>query len=1204
MRIENINEKSLGAASREELIFLQKHQFPQVYEKHFLGNRLEKSEWGMSRSGFLRKYALVFKEMASRGMRRKANFGLDEELFKRVMFGGLDVPKLGDIVLVENYMSVGGSFVKSPADASDIDVIIREREANRDEGIELKVGRLLAGETDKSPHFIYSLRGPHSSYIPVFDLVLRAREKTKRVDVRESKRVAKQGSEYFEQLDNWDEALMRDNFSVIRELAEGSVMDLGCGSGRLLKLLEQSGRQIMGVEKNEIAVGYCKKRGLSVVRADLDEDFLPFEPDSYDNVIGVHVLEHLEHPERAIDQAVRAAKKRVIFLVPLGERHDRTHKRKFENMDDFELLFKGAGPWIFKEDKVNNTALARLSLTRVSKKALSPFGFYDLPKPAMAGLTEAFSVEELKDWAKGRKLVAEPKLNGFRVVIAKAGDRFKIMTESRQDRSSRYPALSEDIKKIPDDFMLDCSMGIERGGHPLPRIKLMTLMADEPELQDNDVIVCTAFDLPFWKIDLHEQPFEERRKRLEAFYNKYLKGSEHFDISTSIKVSSLDALKRKFKQFAKLPQSEGVVVKDIKSKWSLTGSEPGWAKLKVEAEVKVQVIERQSVSGGRHIYLCGVLKGSSDYENTRESGGHELVVLGKTFSTKVSASPGDILTVGVEEIIPQDTKLVWLGPRVLDKDLDRSTPYMAAQIVDVARKANILQKAAFNCECLECGHTMESAWHCDEVRCPECGGPMRRLERPGPGAVRKIHKPGIYLVKPHGEKLIKGEKKAVVKPKRLPDDYVGKQIFLVEDKVVHGIIKLREEEPVDQEGFKELGDKHLITAEEARRWGFDKAKKLYVYSTEVVERYEPPYGYDPPAGVQTIIRDVHVEKQEGTIGEAGNVDFSEGDKGTGILQAHIMGIEEDKVEGLRKASGRLLVARADPAKLESELKKLVGEQAVHIDMRLRPSGKSYWEGGEIMVGNISGLSKLKKLAQQNKKLRFGWKVGRKQDGKQTQIVRGPLSWMEAGKRRVGIFEPGEVGATANKYAALVNIDSFNWELYSSDEHAKKFRFTDGKHLNGNFLFAYVPVDGRVWMMSRVADDDHEKEPKEKSSFMLRILKVDKKKQIVGGIVYQPDVKDSQGDYTNTEEIEKAMYRFMEKYGRDPKRIKVEHEGRTRYYPVLESFQPEQDIKKGGKTVPAGSWWLMIKVPDKDVWAEVEAGRLTGFSMGGRARESE
>jgi len=39
----------------------------------------------------------------------------------------------------------------------------------------------------------------------------------------------------------------------------------------------------------------------------------------------------------------------------------------------------------------------------------------------------------------------------------------------------------------------------------------------------------------------------------------------------------------------------------------------------------------------------------------------------------------------------------------------------------------------YHCECIECGHKITGETHCNDLKCPECGGQMRRVERPGPG---------------------------------------------------------------------------------------------------------------------------------------------------------------------------------------------------------------------------------------------------------------------------------------------------------------------------------------------------------------------------------------------------------------------------------------------------------------------------------------
>jgi len=44
-----------------------------------------------------------------------------------------------------------------------------------------------------------------------------------------------------------------------------------------------------------------------------------------------------------------------------------------------------------------------------------------------------------------------------------------------------------------------------------------------------------------------------------------------------------------------------------------------------------------------------------------------------------------------------------------------------------------LKAEKYNCECIDCGHKLKSEKHCKDIKCPKCGGEMRRAERPGPG---------------------------------------------------------------------------------------------------------------------------------------------------------------------------------------------------------------------------------------------------------------------------------------------------------------------------------------------------------------------------------------------------------------------------------------------------------------------------------------
>ena len=42
-------------------------------------------------------------------------------------------------------------------------------------------------------------------------------------------------------------------------------------------------------------------------------------------------------------------------------------------------------------------------------------------------------------------------------------------------------------------------------------------------------------------------------------------------------------------------------------------------------------------------------------------------------------------------------------------------------------------KMEYECECIDCGHKIQSDKHCMEILCEKCNGQMRRVNRPGIG---------------------------------------------------------------------------------------------------------------------------------------------------------------------------------------------------------------------------------------------------------------------------------------------------------------------------------------------------------------------------------------------------------------------------------------------------------------------------------------
>ena len=98
-----------------------------------------------------------------------------------------------------------------------------------------------------------------------------------------------------------------------KEHAGQAVLDLGCATGNYCTHLSRLGYAVKGADVNAEYVALACQRG---VDACVFENTVPFPDDSFDTVLLFEVLEHLHHPEEAIAEAKRLARKNVLFTVP------------------------------------------------------------------------------------------------------------------------------------------------------------------------------------------------------------------------------------------------------------------------------------------------------------------------------------------------------------------------------------------------------------------------------------------------------------------------------------------------------------------------------------------------------------------------------------------------------------------------------------------------------------------------------------------------------------------------------------------------------------------------------------------------------------------------------------------------------------------------------------------------------------------------
>ena len=118
-----------------------------------------------------------------------------------------------------------------------------------------------------------------------------------------------------------------------------------------------------------------------------------------------------------------------------------------------------------------------------------------------------------------------------------------------------------------------------------------------------------------------------------------------------------------------------------------------------------------------------------------------------------------------------------------------------------------------------------------------------------------------------------------------------------------------------------------------------------------------------------------------------------------------------------------------------------------------------------------------------------------------------------------------------------------------------------------------------------------------------IVKVDAEERLVYGVVYEPNVADAHGDMMSAAEIRKACHGFMERYATLEGDTGTDHlskAGRAQL-PIVENFLAPVGYTLGKQQITPGTWVMVARARDDQLWADVKAGRYTGWSFEGFGR---
>jgi broad specificity phosphatase PhoE len=122
----------------------------------------------------------------------------------------------------------------------------------------------------------------------------------------------------------------------------------------------------------------------------------------------------------------------------------------------------------------------------------------------------------------------------------------------------------------------------------------------------------------------------------------------------------------------------------------------------------------------------------------------------------------------------------------------------------------------------------------------------------------------------------------------------------------------------------------------------------------------------------------------------------------------------------------------------------------------------------------------------------------------------------------------------------------------------------------------------------------------------QVQKADKHKQLIYGVVLEPNTLDSQDDWMIPQEVESAAHKYMKNVARGKASVsKLQHTrpgffktNKPSLVPVESFIAPTDFTYDGTEMVKKGTWVMVLHCEDPAVWQDVLDGKYTGLSIGG------
>lgn len=611
-------------------------------------------------------------------------------------------------VLVPKFVSIAGSFVDHPDSANDVDVIVRARydQATGDfsvpaESLMLVVRNAIreAFGVGKLPlHFLYNPTGPHSSFVPVADLVIRFYDDHEKEEVKARRdgdrlRLVFLGTgpavpirpDDGDERSNTSTAVMLNDAILLVDAPDGIAEKLADLNGELVGILithchrdAVSGlRELAGTNAPVFGPSQCGDVDITELAPTKPFTVGPFR------VVPVPVV-HADVPTFGYHIYAGDGYPTILVVHDIGELNESV----LMNLGDV-VVFDGAG-W---GRKIGNGHLNVLEAIPVLKAHgasviyLTQVG-RTLPEDAEKELPENVAVAhdgmvvDLTPEKASAEMARPEKMAD--VIMGVVADSGNDREEKAEKQTPAYvwptkPAVPFYVEHFSPEQMWEAWGKGRTPFYVEPKWNGWRIVIDgtrrrafteslkdishtiPPELFIDGAVLDgeLLFERAGKIVPRHELPAalrsvpESWRPVPKVFDVLEYDGKSLADtpyeerrkilaeivpaefVSPATVVSSLSELRAAFDEFGFIPGSEGVVAKAAGSKLARGGTDD-WSKVKRMLEVTVEVVGVERKENG-YAYLCR-------WKNGPETG--------KTMVTKYRAEPGDTVTVVAQELVP------------------------------------------------------------------------------------------------------------------------------------------------------------------------------------------------------------------------------------------------------------------------------------------------------------------------------------------------------------------------------------------------------------------------------------------------------------------------------------------------------------------------------------------------------------------------